>query len=182
LAIWLFLAVSAALFTDAVLADTPLFNRDLRARVSELKPVTGTQSIEFTAIDNRPILVTFFASWCPPCLDEFSHLNAITQKYQQTDLRIIAINVYEKWDQNDAVRMARFIDKTTPLFPAVVGNEEIRTLFGGISRIPTIYGFDRSGNLLFDFVHQRGAAKTHATFEELDHAAKLLLGSKSAAQ
>ena len=153
-----------------------VFNKSLRETVTELPAVAGAKSIRRAALEDRPVLVTFFASWCPPCLDEFLLLNAIHKKYENTELTIVAINVYEAWDDNDAARMEKFIQATNPEFPAVVGNESIRNRFGGINRIPTVYGFDKSGALQYQFIHKHGSSKTNATLDELDQAAKMLLG------
>lgn len=157
--------------------DVPRFDGKSRNVVSELPPVAGTQT-ELLDLQKKPVLVTFFASWCPPCRDEFSHLNRLQQLFDNTDLRIIAINVYEAWDDNDAIRMDNFIASTQPRFPTLRGSEQIRELFGGIDRIPTVYGFNRQGDLAYRFVHKRNAKKTNAEFDELNRAAKLLLQSQ----
>jgi len=161
--------VSTAQVQSAVL------DQDSRQILTKLPAVQGATPALAASLDNRPLLITFFASWCPPCLEEFSHLNKLYEKYQDSDLRIVAINVYEAWDDNDDARMKKFIERTRPRFPALVGSESIRALFGGISRIPTVYGFDRDGALAYEFIHKRGASKTNASFEELDNAATLLL-------
>ena len=143
--------------------------------IANLPAVHGASPTAFEAISGKPVLVTFFASWCPPCKEEFAHLNKLQEKYDNTDLRILAINVYEAWDENDLPRMQKFINATRPQFPAVKGSEEIRNLFGGIDRIPTVLGFDSGGNQTYQFIHKRGAKKTNATFNELDTAAAELL-------
>lgn len=171
-AIYLLLAISAG----PLHADALNFSADSRQRVENLTAVTGATALQAGALNGKPVLVTFFASWCPPCLEEFSHLNKLAHKYQATDLRIVAINVFEAWDDNDAARMQKFIETTRPLFPAVVGSEAIRDMFGGIDRIPTVIGFDRQGNPGYRFTHKRGSKKTNATFAELDQAAQRLLG------
>jgi len=84
------------------------------------------------------------------------------KKCQHTDLRIIEINVYEKRDDNDEERMRKFTTTTDPLFPALVGLERIRMLFGGI---------DRNGDHVYRFIHKRGAKKPNASYEELAQAA-----------
>ena len=157
--------------------SSPEFPADSRAAVAELPSIQGTKPLNLSAIENQPVLVTFFASWCPPCRIEFAHLNNLKKRYSDTDLQIIAINVYEAWDDNDAERMEKFISSTQPSFPAVIGSEKIRELFGGIDRIPTVYGFDRSGELSYRFIHKRGSKTTNASFIELDQAVKNLLAS-----
>lgn len=156
-------------------AAVPAFNQQARATVAALPAVENASGTSIESLDKRPVIVTFFASWCPPCREEFAHLNKLADKYRDTDLRIIAINVYEAWDDNDAARMQKFIRTTAPQFPALVGSESVRELFGGISRIPTVYGFSRDGTLSYRFIHKRGAKKTNATLAELDSAAQLLL-------
>ncbi len=167
-------AVSSA----SVLSATPRFDQKARAIVAELPAVQGAATAALATLTNKPVLVTFFASWCPPCREEFANLNDLAEQYRETDLRIVAINVYEAWDDNDEARMQKFLQLTRPSFPALVGSEDIRTLFGGISRIPTVYGFDRSGELTYEFIHRVGAKKTNATYDELNSAAKQLLAPR----
>jgi len=166
-----------ALLPAIVQADNVSFSQEARKTVTMLPEVAGASSINFSELENKPVIVTFFASWCPPCLEEFSHLNQLHKKYIDSDLKIIAINVYEAWDENDAERMDKFISTTSPAFPAVVGSENIRELFGGIDRIPTVYGFNREGELIYRFIHKRNATKTNASFDELDEAAMKLLAA-----
>jgi len=166
-----------ALTNSPVLAADPIFDRSTKLAVAKLSAVQGATTTTFDDLNKRPVIVTFFASWCPPCREEFSHLNALAKKYQDTALQIIAINVFEAWDENDDARMKAFIRDTQPAFPALVGSEAIRDRFGGIDRIPTVYGFSRDGTLSYKFIHHRGADKTNATMAELDQAAQLLLNS-----
>ena len=38
------------------------------------------------------VIVNFWASWCKPCLEEFSSLTKLRKKYTKDQLEIIAIN------------------------------------------------------------------------------------------
>lgn len=160
------------------LSEVPVLDGDAREILADLPALKGTQAIDIAALQNKPLLVTFFASWCPPCREEFSHLNRLQELYQDTDLTIVAINVFEAWDDNDESRMDSFLEFTQPNFPTLAGSEHVRILFGGIDRIPTVYGFNQQGNLVYRFIHRRGAKKTNASFNELRNAANRLLQSE----
>ena len=44
-----------------------------------------------TILDDGPILINFWATWCAPCKKEMRHLDQFDEKY--SDLSIVAINV-----------------------------------------------------------------------------------------
>lgn len=141
------------------------FDQSLHKRLAE-RPQIGGHALGPT--DGKIVIVTFFASWCPPCRWEFKSLNALRQKYGEEELSIIAVNWFEDWDKrNMDRRMKRFLKATKPRFPLVAGHEELIAKFGGISRIPTLFVFDRSGREVYSFVHLEGATKMHAGEEEL---------------
>ncbi len=141
----------------------------LRKLVAEAAPVEG--SIVSPVPEGGPVVVTFFASWCPPCTDEFGHLNALAEGEYLDGASIVAINLFEDFGgKKNPARMARFIKQTQPQFPLIAGNEEMRIAFGNITRIPTVVVYDRSGEEVWRFVHERNATKTHVTLDELRQA------------
>ncbi len=140
--------------------------QDLRPLVAKALPVgSATAAPELTG---GPVIVTFFASWCPPCTDEFRHLNALARSDQLGDARIVGINLFEDFGgKKNPRRMARFLAQTEPQFPLVAGSEDIARAFGDIDRIPTVIVFGRSGREVWRFIHVRDAKKTHATLDDL---------------
>ena len=109
-------------------------------------------------LDDRVVVVTFFASWCPPCLKEFAALNAVLKTVGQDNVTVVAVNVFEEFDNNDETRMANFLETTKPEFLVLKGTDLSRELYGNIKRIPTLLIFDRAGDLAFNFIHAKGAA------------------------
>ena len=127
-----------------------------------------------------PVVVTFFASWCPPCTTEFNHLNSIHETLASSGATIIGINLHEDFGgKKNPERMQRFLKRTQPKFALYRGNPTIAALFGGVPRIPTVVLFDRAGNEAWRFVHERGAKKTHATADDILQALSRLRQSDS---
>jgi len=126
-------------------------------------------------LQDRVVLVTFFASWCPPCLDEFMVLNDIQRKLGTGNFTVVAVNVFEEFDENDETRMLNFLLKTRPEFFVVKGTDESKKLFGDINRIPTLIVFDKNGDEAFSFIHKRGATKRSVDSTELLNAIRPML-------
>jgi thiol-disulfide isomerase/thioredoxin len=49
--------------------------------------------VRLSDLKGKVVLVIFWASWCPPCLDAFPGLNAIDEKYKGRGLEIIGVNL-----------------------------------------------------------------------------------------
>ena len=148
-----------------------------RAHLESLTPVAAGTGLDTGSLAGGPLVVTFFASWCPPCLEEFRHLNTLEQEFTGQGLRIVAVNVFEQFDDNDVARMQRFRELTRPRFPLVKGTAETRRRFGDVARIPTVFVFRGDGRPAMHFIHRRGATKMTATLEELRAAVREALGS-----
>lgn len=111
--------------------------------------------------DDKVLIVTFFASWCPPCRQEFADLSDLYRQYRESGLEVVAINLFEDFDNfSDDKRLAAFLELTQPPFTVVKGNDAISQQFGTIRRIPSLFVFDRQGRRILAFAHERGAQAT----------------------
>ena len=138
-----------------------------RLLLLEATPFEG-MSIDAGQIDGKPVIVTFFASWCPPCTDEFKVLNQVRSSHAEERLGIIAVNAFEAWGgAKNPARMKRFLVRTKPDFTLVEETEGVLAAFGDVTRIPTLIIYDRNGREVWRFVHEVGAEKMSATLEDI---------------
>jgi thiol-disulfide isomerase/thioredoxin len=62
----------------------------------------------------KPVLITFWATWCEPCRDEYPMLNELTKQYAPKGLRVVGVDL----DQDgDLILMRRFMARYKPVFP-----------------------------------------------------------------
>jgi len=95
-------------------------------------------------LGNTPVLVVFWASWCPPCKREIPLINELRQQYGENELQIFAVNINESietvssfardWGINYTVLMDR--------------SAEVADQYG-VRGIPTNVLFDRDGNIQY---------------------------------
>jgi thiol-disulfide isomerase/thioredoxin len=62
----------------------------------------------------KPLLVTFWATWCEPCRDEYPMLNELAKQYAPQGLKVVGVSL----DQDgDLILMRRFLARYKPIFP-----------------------------------------------------------------
>ncbi|MDQ7030680.1 MAG: redoxin domain-containing protein [Ardenticatenia bacterium] len=80
-------------------ADTPspamtaemVPQRDFIAPDFELPTLDGA-SVRLSELRGKPVIVNFWATWCPPCRAEMPALQRIAQRYEQQGLTVILVN------------------------------------------------------------------------------------------
>lgn len=155
----------------------------LRPRQDALLSLIGLPAIDgapLTGADlaGKPVLITFWASWCPPCRDEFRHFNRIEKAYAGKGLVVLGVNAFEDWGGlSSPAKRRRFLKQTAPAFRLIESGKDTLQAFGGIDRIPTVLLFDAEGEVAYQFVHEKDATKMHITFGELKPVLDALLGS-----
>lgn len=70
------------------------------------------------AFKGKPLLVNFWATWCPPCVEELPLLNGFFHENQSKNWQVLGIAV----DKLDAVQ--RFLLKTQLQFPVAMAGME----------------------------------------------------------
>jgi thiol-disulfide isomerase/thioredoxin len=64
----------------------------------------------------KPLLITFWATWCEPCRDEYPMLNELAKQYAPQGLKVVGVNLD---DDGDLILMRRFMARYKPIFPNV---------------------------------------------------------------
>lgn len=96
----------------------------------------------------KPLLVTFWATWCEPCRDEYPMLNELAKQYAAKGLHVVGVNLD---DDGDLILMRRFMARYKPIFPNVRkkkgGESEFvqSVLPGWNGAIPASFFYDKDG-------------------------------------
>jgi thiol-disulfide isomerase/thioredoxin len=62
----------------------------------------------------KSVVVTFWATWCEPCRDEYPLLNELAKQFAPQGLHVVGINLD---DDGDIILMRRFLARYKPIFP-----------------------------------------------------------------
>ena len=87
------------------------------------------------------VLVNFWATWCPPCLEEMPDLQKLHEK--RKDVVVIGIAMEYK----DPKYVLSFADDLLVTFPIVLGDSKIAAQIGRIDGLPTTYLYNPQGKL-----------------------------------
>lgn len=97
-------------------------------------------SIRLADYQGKWVVVNYWATWCPPCLEEIPELVHFHDTHKDKDAVVLGINM----DENDSVPLARFVDDNMISYPVVRKTDDM-PLFGNVSGLPTTYLLDPSG-------------------------------------
>lgn len=89
----------------------------------------------------RWVLVNFWATWCPPCLEEIPDLVALYEGKKKVMVLGIAM------DYRDRDTVLRFADQMFMSYPVVFGDRAVSAQFGTLKGLPTTYVYGPDGAL-----------------------------------
>jgi len=96
----------------------------------------------------KPLLVTFWATWCEPCRHEYPMLNELAKQYAPQGLKVVGVSMD---DDGDLILMRRFLARYKPVFPNYrksAGGEEVflqAVLPGWSGALPASFFYTRDG-------------------------------------
>lgn len=110
--------------------------------------------LKVNELQNKAILLNFWALWCPPCKAEIPHLNNLKEKYKES-FEVIGINVGDRngsMTPEDKIKAFAKEYKINYLITNVEENLKVADAMDGVSIIPTMFLFDTKGNIVQKYV------------------------------
>lgn len=114
-----------------------------RAPDFTLTSFTG-ERVSLSSLRGRPIIIDFWAGWCPFCITEFPALERAYQSERAAGLVVLGVHRSADEDQAAGERFARDRGVTFPLLQDE-GDRVYRTFSGGTPAMPLSYFIDRDG-------------------------------------
>lgn len=98
----------------------------------------------------KAVILDFWATYCPPCIEGIPHFNELKRRYESKGLQIVGLHV---GGEDDKPNIPEFVEKLQISY-ALGYPEPMMTDFylQGDSRIPQTFVFDRNGQLVEQFV------------------------------
>ena len=108
-------------------------------------PDAQGRDVQLAAWRGRPLVVNFWATWCPPCVGEMPELSEMQRDFADRGLQILGIGI----DSDRNIRQfAEKMPMSYPLLVAGAGGSELTRRFGNPSgSLPFTAVVDREGRI-----------------------------------
>jgi thiol-disulfide isomerase/thioredoxin len=114
----------------------PFKGMDMKGQPFDLQKSIGT----------KPVLIVFWASWCPTCKSEVPKVNQLVEKYQARGMDFVAVNI----GANDSIERARaFVQKTGIKYPVFFDSAQTLAQQYTLQGVPTVIIADKRGIIRF---------------------------------
>jgi thiol-disulfide isomerase/thioredoxin len=104
---------------------------------------TTGKSHSLSGYKGKWVLVNYWATWCPPCLEEIPDLIALHEN-QKNNLVVLGVAL----DYRSAKQVTDFADGLLVTYPIVLGSPKITNQIGPVQGLPTTYLFNPDGKMV----------------------------------
>ena len=121
-------------------------------------PLLTGENTSLSRARGKVVLVNIWATWCKPCLDEMSSLEALYRKKRDRGLEILAVSI----DKGGADVVERFVKKLNLSFPILLDPTGSVGQLYGITGVPESFLVSRKGMIVEKVVGPRDWLHPHS--------------------
>ena len=99
------------------------------------------RTVDLASYRGKVVMVHFWATWCPPCVEELPTLERLHRAYFGKDLEVLAVSV----DEGGAGAVTQFMQKNRFALPVLLNPDQSVSRAYGTFKFPETYLVDREG-------------------------------------
>jgi len=108
-----------------------------------LKDMSGKKQT-LSQYKGKWVIVNYWATWCPPCLEEVPDLVALYDSRKNKDVMIIGV----AFDYQTAKEVSDYVNDMLISYPIVLGDDDAMKQIGFSDVLPTSYIYNPHGDLV----------------------------------
>jgi thiol-disulfide isomerase/thioredoxin len=108
-----------------------------------VKDLEGVQH-KLSNYKGKWVLVNYWATWCPPCLEEVPDLINLYENRRKKDVMVIGV----VFDYQNLQEVTDYIDDMLITYPIVLSDNAVVSQFQAVTVLPTTFIFNPRGELV----------------------------------
>jgi thiol-disulfide isomerase/thioredoxin len=127
---------------------------------------TNGNNVSLSDFKGKPVVLNFWASWCPPCKAEMPDYEKMYQQYSSKGVVFMMVNMTDGSRETTATAK-QFLKDSNYTFPAYLDVKSNAANTYGISSIPDSIFIDKDGNVVNSYEGMIDAATMKKNIEAI---------------
>ena len=119
-------------------------------------PDAAGRTVSLSGQHGHAVMLNFWATWCPPCVDEVPSLEDLARRLDGSDMRLLAVSVDDDWD-----KIRGFFAKGTKMGVLLDISHDVPKKFG-TEKFPETFLIDATGRIRYYFINKRDWSRPEA--------------------
>lgn len=114
-----------------------------------VKNLKGKQvNIKSVENDGKPIVISFWATWCKPCKKELNNIAEVYEDWQEeTGVKLIAISID---DSRSSSKVKPYVNAVGWEYEILLDTNKELSRALGVTSVPHTFLLDRTGNIVWE--------------------------------
>lgn len=98
----------------------------------------------------KPLVVNFWATWCPPCLQEMPWFEEFSRTYAESSLIILGLSTDLESESVSPEKVSATAKRLGVTYPILLSDGSMKALYGPVHLLPETFYINRKGVIVED--------------------------------